>query len=103
MLMKGKAGTAMPSFLLDELNGSEGEESDEGEIKDEIKQDSIPELPPTFVPDPLLERPPSPFLSEVCKTSVQYLVIDMYYAEFQKVTRIMKKFQELARNTRNVS
>ena len=30
--MKGKAGSAMPSFLLSELNGSEEEESD-NEVK----------------------------------------------------------------------
>ena len=66
MLMKGKAGAAMPSFLLDELNGSENEEESEGEIKDEKSRTDIlvPELPPIFQPDPLLSRPPSPFLSE---------------------------------------
>ena len=68
MLMKGKAGAAMPSFLLDELNGSEGEEESEGEIKDIVSKSNndhlVPELPPTFTPDPILSRPPSPFLSE---------------------------------------
>lgn len=67
MLMKGKAGAAMPSFLLDELNGSEKDESEE-EIKDIVSKSNndhlVPELPPSFNPDPILSRPPSPFLSE---------------------------------------
>jgi hypothetical protein len=77
LLMKGKAGAAMPSFLLNELNGSEeDEEESEGEIKDtkpkieddfsklpQVFQQKQPPAPPVFVEELPLSRAPSPFLS----------------------------------------
>ena len=69
--MKGKAN--MPSFLLNELNGSEedeDEEEEDGEVTNALnnldihKQQQQNQVPTVFTPELPLSRPPSPFLSE---------------------------------------
>ena len=70
--MKGKAN--MPSFLLNELNGSEDEDEEEedGEVTNTLNNLDIHsqqhtgqnQVPAVFEPELPLSRAPSPFLSE---------------------------------------
>ena len=80
MLMKNKAGGAMPSFLLNQFNGSgedEEEDSENNEVKNALEnpdnndivskhapESAIPPLPAIFTPEKPLSRAPSPFLTE---------------------------------------
>ncbi len=74
MLMKGKAGSAMPSFLLNEINGSDEEDEDEeGQIKEDDLKNIDSEVnnlnltdknPEEFQVQVQLSRAPSPFLSQ---------------------------------------
>ena len=89
MLMKGKAN--MPSFLLNELNGSEEEDEEEeadGEVTNAMNNIDInsqkPQTPAVFVPEPPLSRAPSPFLSEEKYKSCHEAWQAQKLAEFNK-------------------
>ena len=69
MLMKNKSGGAMPSFLLNELNGSEEDDSDK-EIKDLMlkNEDSRSSLPNSSIllPQHQAGKNLSIFLTDFC-------------------------------------
>ena len=87
--MKGKAN--MPSFLLNELNGSEEddeEEEEDGEVTNAMNNIDInsqkPQTPAVFVPESPLSRAPSPFLSEEKYKSCHEAWQAQKLAEFNK-------------------